>query len=167
MGILSSIEAHLCDPEFVKKPKKLHSVPSLAVWMRVLNWSRTASEQFATAATREGLKVEILDDETPDEQWIRRAGSAALLVVCLDGTARDSLAHFICGVVVSRPQVGYATKQIARRILVLEPPTVEQRRFAADSLSRCEEIVLVAGLDKVADETARFGRRHREWLCPV
>lgn len=165
MGILSSIEAHLCDPEFVKKPKKLYAVPSLAVWMRVLNWSRTASEQFATAAKQEGLKVEILDDETPDEQWIRRAGSAALLVVCLDGTERDSLAHFICGVVVSRPQVGYATKQLARRILVLEPPTVKQRRFTAGSLSRCEEIVLVTGMDKVADETARFGRRYKEWLC--
>jgi hypothetical protein len=162
-GIVSSIEAHFYDPEFSKTPRPPSPVPSLAVWLRVLDWNRTAMEQFRIAGEREGLKVEAYDDETPEETLIRRGTSAALLVVSLDGTEWDSLVHFVCGAVMSRPEAGYANRKLARQVLILEPPGTGQRSFTADSVARCHENVLIISLNSVARETSRFGRRHNEW----
>lgn len=163
-GIVSSIEAYFFDPTFSKIRRPPEPVPSLAVWMRVLDWNRTSSDQFVTAIQRAGLKFEVLDDQMKDELLIRRGGSATLLAVSLDGTTRDALIHYICGVVVSKPYAGYASKRLARKIIVLEPEGVEKRTFAADSLSRCGDTVAITCAEKVLDETTPFTECHRRWL---
>lgn len=162
-GIISSIESHFYDAEFARVKKHPPPVPSLAVWIRVHDWNHNASEQFETLTLREGLKVEVYSEDNPEELLIRRGGSASLLVVSLDGTDWDALMHFICGIVVSQPTAGYG-RIFKRRIIVLEPPNVRRRQFVAESVSRCQDTVLISSVHRVAKEIIEFGQSYKAWI---
>ncbi|MFQ5852220.1 MAG: hypothetical protein ACE5JU_16755 [Candidatus Binatia bacterium] len=163
LGIVSSIAALLSDPEFSRVPRPPDPVPGLAVWWRVLDWNNRARQEFEIAVRREGLNALILDEGTPDDILIRRATSASLLIVSLDGSECDGLAHYICGGVVSRPQAGYG-RLLSREVLLLEPPNVKKGGLVADSLRRCQETALAVGIDEVREETLKYCQRYRRWL---
>src|SRR5205085_368941 len=65
--LVSSIATLLSDPEFVRVSPPPQPIPALAVWLRQLDWNKHALEQFTISANREGLKLEILFDDTADE----------------------------------------------------------------------------------------------------
>lgn len=163
-AIVSSVESHILDPEFSGTSKSPPPTPGLAVWLRVLNWNQGFSDQFKTLAEREGLLVEVYADTDPIDRIIERGASASLLCVNLDGTESDSLIHYVCGAVISKPSAGYGSKMLKRTILVVESTPSNPPRFAADSLSRCEDTVRVIGLNQLADKIKDFGRQYLKWL---
>jgi len=163
VGIVSGIAAQLSDPEFARVRRPPQPIPGLAVWLRCLDWNRHISDQFTTVAAREGLKVEVLPNNVFDESTIKRAASASLLVVSLDGTESDALMHFVCGAVVAKPRAGYG-RTLSRVILVLQEPNMTGQNLIADSLRRCSDVVNVIEVNKVIDHTTRFGRKHNEWI---
>lgn len=165
MGIVASIATHLSDPEFARTSRPPQPIPGLAVWLRELKWNRHALDQFTAAAGREGLKAEVFGAESPDESVIRRAASASLLLVSLDGTEGDALMHFVCGTVVATPKAGHGT--LHRVIVIFEEPAQSPRisSLIADSLRRCKEIVQIVPLDQVREETERFGRNYKNWFA--
>jgi hypothetical protein len=162
-GIISSIHAHLTDPEFTVLAQPPTPIPGLTVWARTMNWNRHASDQCATIAAREGLIWHCIEDAVPNESIIRRAAQASFLVVSLDGTAADSLMHYICGAVVAKPATGQG-QRLSRRILVLCQPGTDPSLVVAASLRRCQDIVSVAAIDDVLSHVNRFARDYRDWL---
>jgi hypothetical protein len=165
--ILASIEAHLVDPSYLARRLQKPPVPSLVVWLRRLDWNRNASEQFHTAARREELKVEFFDEEDSIDEVLSRASIATFLVVSLDGREWDDLSHFICGAVVAKPNAGYGSKKIPRKIVVIEPDDVQRYAFCAEGLSRCVETVLICKPDEVLNELTAFSRSKRVWSDEV
>jgi len=160
-NLAAALIEHLTNPEFQKAPKPPQPVPGLAVWVRALKWNEQARQQFETQGRREGLRVELINSDTPVQKIIERAASSSLLVVSLDGTEEDTLMHFICGAVVAKPKVGYA-RNLERKILVIQLPS-QYSNFAADSLLRCEDIVLATGLDAIGSETQKYGNSYQKW----
>ncbi len=161
-GILSDIASHVSDPEFSRPQKAPAPIPSLAVWLRLLEWNENASQQFVQICRKLSIKHEIYDDSNFDETTLRRAASASLLVVSLDGREADSFIHYVCGAVVAHPNVGPG-KRLQRRILVIERPNQQSRGFIADSLRRCQPTVRVITLEDVAHQTSVFGTTWNEW----
>jgi hypothetical protein len=163
-GLVASVATHLSDPEFAKIPRAPLPIPALALWVRVLRWNQHAQEQFSTVAQREGLKAEVLGDEAPEETIMRRAASASLLIVSLDGTDADALMHFVCGAVVARPKAGSGTLQ--RRILILEEPSAALNgSLAGDSLTRCHDTVRRVSLNDVRQEVVGFAGSYTRWTA--
>ena len=163
MGVVYGIAAQLSDPDYARIRKPPQPVPGLAVWLRTLNWNSHTSRQFLTVAAKEGLKVEVLPNNVFDESTIRRASSASLLVVSLDGTEADALMHFVCGAVVAKPRAGYG-RTLSRVILVLQEPGMTGENLVADSLKRCSEIVKLIQPNQVIEYTTAFGRKHNVWI---
>jgi hypothetical protein len=161
-ALTASVSTLLSDLEFALGAKPANPVPGLAVWLRTLDWNKRALEQFKMAAQNEGLAIEVFNDDAPDEIVVRRAGSANLLVVSLDGTASDALMHFLCGAVAAKPKAGYGGS-LKRTVLVLEPPD-SQRTLVAEGLRRCPETVKIIPLTSVHDETIDVGKRYGLWL---
>lgn len=161
LGILSSLHSHLADPEFSRVPRPPHPIPSLAVWLRALSWSEHAQQQFRASALKEGLLPEIYSDATPSDVALRRAASAALVVVTLDGTDGDAFMHFIAGSVAARPRAGIGGT-LPRTVLVLEEPSHEGT-LMADSLRRCSDIMKPIALEQVRQETEKVGRSYSRW----
>lgn len=162
--VLASIESHLADPSLRSRRGGPPPVPRLAVWMRPTDWSAQAVEQFQTLAQREDLAAEIYSDQDPSAKTLERAALASFLVVTLDGTAWDAFAHYVCGAVVARPEAGYGAKQLARRVVVVEPPDARRREHTAEGLSRCEDSVVVAKPPTVLDEARAFFTQLRQWI---
>jgi hypothetical protein len=162
MGLLSSISSHLSDPEFSKPLRPAVPIPSLAVWLRELGWNNHALEQFKAAAIREGLKTEVFGDVDLDETIIRRASSASLLIVSLDGTEGDAFMHFVCGAVAAKPKAGTGST-LSRLILVLEEPTRRRYSYVAESLRRCQDTVRVVQLEDIRAVTEHFGKNYNRW----
>ena len=162
LSICSSISTHLSDPEYAQPPKPAQAVPPLAVWLRELEWNKHSLEQFRIAAQKESLKIEVFSELTDDENVIRRAACASLLIANLDGTEFDSLIHFVCGAIVAKPKAGTGGT-LPSRVLIIEEPTQKQMSFLADSLSRCQDVVKIVSLDKIRDETLSFGKMYNKW----
>ena len=107
-------------------------------------------------------KSEIISPDVLEEDLIRRAASAALLFVSLDGTEADALVHFICGAVAAKPKAGHA-RTLPRLILVLEEPSQVGRTLVADSLRRCRDTVKIIRPDQVRTETEKFCATYKLW----
>jgi len=160
-GLLASIEAHLIDPEFSKPVVPAQPIPSLIVWPRLLQWNRHIFDQVSAISQKEGLRIETFSDGTAEEIILRRAGSAALLIVSLDGTSEDGLMHFLCGAVAAKPTAGYGT--LRRMILAIEEPGHEGRSFLAESVRRCSEIVRLIAISRLREEVGDFCKEYLRW----
>ena len=163
LSIVSSIAAHLSDPEFSKVDRPPEPVPGLAVFFRPLDWNSQARAEFETAALQEGLRPEVVEQGSQYEHIIRRAAGASLLVASLDGTDVDSLTHYICGAIISRPNAGYGPRLLPRTILLLTPPERDPSQLIADSLTRCQTSAQTIGADHVREQTLAFGQKYRSW----
>jgi hypothetical protein len=161
LGIVASVAKHLSDPSYFKIARPRRPIPSLVVWLRKLDWNAHALEQFVTTVNRGSLQSEILTVTL--EASIRRASTASLLVVSLDGTKDDALIHYICGAVAARPKAGAGQKTLARKILVLEEPGSNTGSYAADSLRRCEDTVSIVQLDEIKSHAEHFLADYRNW----
>ena len=159
LAIATSVLAHLTDQSLQRLSSRARDpVPGLAVGL----WSQSLSEKlepmFSAVCAREGLDSNVVQRHSPVEDQIEAATRSACLVIALDGTAADGLAHFLCGAVVARPQVGYGTKHMQRKILITghgDPEAIRSR--AAPSLRKCHQNVQVADLDKLYDHLKEFG----------
>lgn len=164
-GIVSSIVTHLSDSEFVKSPAPPRPISSLVVWLRTLPWNTLALQQLQTAVNQEGLTFETYSNgDLTGERIIRRAASAALLIVSLDRTEIDGLVHYIAGAVVSRPRMGAGRKSLSRRVIVLEE---KPRKFSALSLQKCEDsndIVTICNAAGILDAAGVFVRAYKKWV---
>ncbi|MCI0604589.1 nucleoside 2-deoxyribosyltransferase [bacterium] len=161
MGLMSSIATHLSDPEFTRLPRQPHPIPALSVWLRELNWNKHAQDQFVNLAKKEGLKYEVISDSNITS--IRRASSASLLIVSLDGTEPDALMHYICGAVCAKPKAGYG-RLLARMILILEEPGYPKNSLVADSLRHCHDTVRVIASSQLKEDTERFLKNYKKWV---
>lgn len=163
-GIVTSVATHLSDPEFTKPSIPPQPVPSLVVWLRVLDWNKHCLDQIRTGTGREGLKPEVYTDEKlTNELTIRRAASAGLLILSLDGTQIDGLMHYIAGAVISHPIAGRGPRGLRRRLIVLEQ---QPRTFAALSLQKCEDdedIVALIDPPRVLSSAQQFFHDYRQW----
>jgi hypothetical protein len=162
-GLVSSISVHLSDPSFNKGAKPPQPVLPLAVWLRNTDWNQQAHEQFQVVAERWGLKHETYDDGTSEETLIRRAASASLLVVSLDGTKADALMHYVCGAVAAKPRAGTYNRPLSREIIVLEDPKQAGAALVADSLKRCHHIARVIQLNQIRGQIEQFGQAYQQW----
>lgn len=160
-GLLASIESHLIDPEFSRVASPAQPIPSLIVWLRTLSWNAHAFEQASSAVQREGLRIETFSSGTPQEIVLRRAASAALLIVSLDGTPDDALLHFVCGAIAAKPIAGYGT--LRRSVLIIEEPRQTGRSFVAESVRRCSDIVQVAPLNNIREGVIAFCKEYLRW----
>lgn len=160
VGIIASVAKYLSDPDYFKVTRPPQPIPSLIVWYRRFDWNSHAFDQFSTITNRSGLKAELLTLASEDS--IRRAASASLLVVSLDGTEDDAAVHYICGAVAAKPTAGTG-KGLARRVIVLEEPHSDQSSFVADSLHRCEDTVAVVATDEIRVRTEQFLTEYRIW----
>lgn len=163
--IIAGIETHLADPRSVDRPKQRPAIPTLGIFFRQRPWNETAKKQFEAMLRQEGISPEIYDDDDQPEEVLQRATTASILVVSLDGTGGDAFAHFICGAIVAKPEIGYGGKKFRRKIIVLEPEvdSDEGVGFIAQSLSRCAETVRVCTADKVAGEIRTFTQDYKRW----
>ena len=162
-NILTSLSAYLADPEYEKPNRTPQAIPGIAVWLRKLPWNETALERFITAAQREDLRFEVHGDPDPDERIIRRAASASLLVISLDGSRADALMHYVCGAVIAKPTTGYGRK-LDRKIMIVEQDPTWKGKYVADSLRRCQSIVDLVTPDTIAQRVEDFGKAYRKWL---
>jgi len=167
-GIVAGVVTHLSDPEFNRPTRPPQPVPSLVVWLRVLDWNKLFLDQLKTAANREGLDPEVYtDDQLTSENIIRRAASASLLVLSLDGTSMDDLTHYVAGAIVSKPLAGRGSASLPRRVIVLE---TKPRTFAALSLQKCEDdkdTVDLVNPTQALSAAKRFFDAHKKWSSKV
>lgn len=163
--IVTSIVTHLSDPEFIKPPAPPQPIPALVVWLRQLDWNKHALEQFRTLIHREGLNVEVYKDSAlTNERNIRRAASAGLLVLSLDGTEMDGLMHYIAGAVVSRPSAGRGQKSLCRNVIILEE---NLKKHASLSLQKCEdseETVVLCSPEDLVLTANKFINNYTRWV---
>ena len=163
--IAASVFQILRDPSVLKVPRPPQPIPGLAVWARVQPWNEQASRQFETFASREGLRVELIPDQQSLERSMHRVASASLLVITMDGTGCDTLSHYIAGAVVAKHRAGYGGKSLARKILILEEPSVAKHTsLTASSLLKCQDVVLSVILDRIPAETRQYGQTYKEWI---
>lgn len=164
-AIIAAIARQLSDPDFEKPATPPQPIPSLAVWLRSLDWNRHSQDQLHTLSSREGLDLVVYNDaDLTNERNIRRAASASLLVVSLDSTLLDALMHYVVGAVISKPYAGRGQKQLLRRVVVLEQ---EPRAFAALSLQKCEDdedVVVLSKPDQILEVSSTFFRSYKKWL---
>ena len=164
-GIVSSIATHLSDPEFIKPPVPPQPVPSLVVWLRQLEWNKHALEQFRTQIRREGLSLEIYNDsELTNERIIRRAVSAGLLVLSLDGTEMDVLMHYIAGAIVSKPSAGRGQKSLSRKVIILEENPKTQASLSLQKCEDSEETVIIIIPEDIVLAAGRFLNDYKRWM---
>jgi hypothetical protein len=163
-SILTSVSAHLVDPEYSRPRRTPQAIPGLALWARTLSWNAHALEVFKATAHREDLRFDVKGEPEPDESIIRRAASASLLVVSLDGTAGDALMHYLCGAIVAKPSAGYGNRKLIRRILILEEPGARKIGYVADSLRRCHQTARVITIDELNSEIVEFSAAYRKWM---
>jgi hypothetical protein len=158
-----SIIAHLSDPEILRNSKLPEPIPGLMVWLRKLEWNSHMCEQFVSFSTRNSLKQEVWSDDIDDDQVIRRAARASVLVVSLDSTEKDAMMHFICGSVLAKPKAGVASHRLNRRILILEEPVLRDRGLIAESLRRCSEIVTIVDPRSLITQLESFLADYKRW----
>lgn len=164
ISVASSVVAHISD-RGIAKPKRVRDpVPGLAIWLRSLPWCEDAYNEFEATCGREGLTCQQLLDGMSPETWVDQAPRASLLIAVLDHTEMDALVHFICGAVVAHPTAGYASKSLARRVLIICRPGQQIESVAAESLLRCSAVVTATTLEILHDEVYGYASSYRTWL---
>jgi hypothetical protein len=159
--VVASIETHMAQSARTGAPRG--AVSGLVVWLRRFDWNQKALEQAESAARREGVSLEVYDTGDSEDVIIERAHLATFLVISMDGTEWDAFGHFVCGTALAKPFAGYGAKRLERRIVILEPPAVKEKRFTAEGVSRCSETVSVIKPDRLLDLFDEFLRRRRLW----
>ena len=159
--IVGSIETYMAQSGKAGTPRS--PVSSLVVWLRRFAWNESAFDQLKTAARREGISFEAFEETDSEDVIIEKAYLSTFLIISLDGTDWDGFGHFVCGTALSKPFAGYSAKRLDRRIVILEPPTVQTKKFTAEGVSRCSETVVVTKPDKLLSEFERFLERRKEW----
>ena len=163
LGIVSSIETQVMDPAYGRRWRPPQKVPGLAVWLGANEWSETAREQFQHQCTKNGMRVELMDPADANDASIRRAGSAALLVINLDGTEKDALMHYVAGAVVAKPRAAPVGRTVDRRVVVLEAPGEAEAAFCADSLRRCGGTIRLVRVHAMHSTVTTFLEAYVRW----
>jgi hypothetical protein len=163
LGVVTSVAAHLAEPDLAKWSQPSEPVPGQAVWLGKSEWATSVVDAFVTAAKGDGLLVDVLDEMMDEEVAVAQGTKASLLVLPCDGGHLDSLRHFVAGSVVAKPRAGQANPKLERRILVVAKPGAALSEIVAEGLRRCSEVVEVVSPESVRSKTKSYGLRYRKW----
>ena len=153
--LLASLLALLQEPRLALAERSPKPVPSLACWLESTSDVPIDIERFTYAARQSDLLAETLRTTERDETSLIRGAAAGLLVISLNGTERDALAHYVAGAVVANP----LSDRLARRVLAIEhaPDTI------AEGLRRSIRTVTVVKPDDVKAKIESYGRDFGRW----
>ena len=159
-NIVGSIQGHLSDREINVHSKLPSPIVGKVVWLRQLPWNSTVCSQFRNFSTRMSLLYDVFTDEMDEGRVVNEATRGTLLIACLDGSMKDSLVHFVCGVIIAKAKP-YGLP--ARRILILTDPRKASQELVADSLRGRHDVVTIISPSKVIDRLASFQREFSSW----
>lgn len=90
-----------------------------------------------------------------------RTTAASFVVISLDGTGHDDLAHYMMGAIAARPTAGFEGTQLERRVFVFDPGDSTDR--LADSARECSPLVRIGPERELTGAIREYVERFKTW----